>query len=46
MFPEKKEYGKMTDAVTPPSPKGKDFLWAFCAGGLICVAGQLLSALY
>ena len=46
MFPDKQEYKKVTDRLTPPSPKGKDFLWAFCVGGLICVAGQLLFALY
>ncbi len=46
MFPDKKEYEKMIGVQSPPSPKGKDFVWAFCVGGLICVIGQLLFAFY
>ena len=46
MFPDKQEYEKVTATLTPPSPKGKDFPAAFCVGGLICVIGQLLAALY
>ena len=46
MFPDKQEYEKVTARLTPPSPKAKDFLSAFCVGGLICVAGQLFTALY
>ena len=46
MFPDKKEYEKSIAGIAPPSPKIKDFVLAFCVGGLICVAGQLLGALY
>ena len=37
-----KEYGKLTKKLSPPSPKWKDFLWAYIVGGLICVIGQIL----
>ncbi len=40
------EYSKMVKKLSPPSPKIKDFIWAFCVGGLICVIGQLLTELY
>lgn len=36
----------MVDKVSPPSPKGKDFLSAFVIGGLICVIGQLFRELF
>ena len=41
-----KTYSKMVDKVSPPSPKGKDFLSAFVIGGLICVIGQLFRELF
>jgi len=41
-----KEYSKLVDKLSPPSPKIKDFIWAYCVGGLICVIGQLLTELY
>lgn len=41
-----KEYDKLTKKISPPSPKGKDFIWAYCVGGFICVIGQLLMELY
>lgn len=40
------EYGKMVGKASPPSPKVKDFVWAFVVGGLICTLGQLLHDLY
>ena len=46
MRPTNKEYNKMTKKLSPPSPKWKDFLWAYLVGGLICMVGQLLSELY
>ena len=46
MRPTNKEYNKMTKKLSPPSPKWKDFLWAYLVGGLICLVGQLLSELY
>lgn len=46
MLPDKKKYSEMTKKASPPSPKVKDFIWAFCVGGAICVIGQLLSELY
>ena len=41
-----KQYDKMTKAVSPPSPHVKNFVLAYCIGGLICVIGQLLIELY
>ena len=46
MRPTNKEYNKMSKKLSPPSPKWKDFLWAYLVGGLICTVGQLLSELY
>lgn len=46
MLPDKKTYSKMTKKASPPSPKVKDFIWAFCVGGAICVIGQLFNELY
>ncbi len=40
------EYSKLVKRLSPPSPKIKDFIWAFCVGGLICVIGQLFKELY
>ncbi len=40
------EYSKIVKKVSPPSPKLKDFVWAYCVGGFICVIGQLLFELY
>lgn len=36
----------MVKKASPPSPKIKNFIWAFCVGGLICVIGQLLTEFY
>ncbi len=41
-----KEYDKVVKKLSPPSPKIKDFIWAYCVGGLICVIGQLFMELY
>lgn len=46
MRPDNKEYAKMVKKLSPPSPKIKDFIWAFCVGGFICVIGQLFTELY
>ena len=46
MLPDKKKYSEMTKKASPPSPKVKDFIWAFCVGGAICVIGQLFFELY
>ena len=46
MLPDKKKYSKMTKKASPPSPKIKDFIWAYCVGGAICVIGQLFNELY
>lgn len=46
MLPDKKKYSEMTKKASPPSPKIKDFIWAFCVGGAICVIGQLFNELY
>lgn len=42
----KSEYQKLTDEVSPPSKKGKDFVRAYLVGGLICVIGQCFFTLY
>ena len=41
-----REYGKLTKELSPPSPLGKDCLFAFVVGGLICTLGQGLINLY
>ena len=46
MLPDKKKYNEMTKKASPPSPKLKDFIWAYVVGGAICVIGQLLAELY
>lgn len=40
------EYAKLVKDSEPPSPIGKDILWAFFVGGAICTFGQVLSNLY
>lgn len=40
MKPTKKEYEKMTQKASPPSPNGKNCVWAFCVGGLLCAAAE------
>lgn len=46
MSMSQKEYDKIVKKLSPPSPKIKDFIWAYCVGGLICVIGQLFLELY
>ena len=41
-----KEYGKLVEELSPPSPVGRDCLNAFWVGGLICTLGQVLSHWY
>lgn len=38
----KEEYDRLVQSLTPPSPLGKDLLWAFFVGGTICTLGQWL----
>ncbi len=42
----KSEYSDIVKKHSPPSTKLKDFIWAYCVGGFICVIGQLLMELY
>ena len=42
MLPDKNKYNEMVKKASPPSPKLKDFVWAFTVGGFICTIGQLL----
>ena len=42
----KKEYGELVKRASPPSPKIKDFIFAFLIGGFICSLGQLISVGY
>ena len=42
----KKEYSKMVEKSSPPSPYIKNMLLAFLIGGTICVVGQALFNLY
>lgn len=46
MRPTNKEYSEMTKKISPPSPKVKDFVFAYIVGGLICTLGQLFFAFY
>lgn len=41
-----KEYGAYVNSLSKPSPLGKNLIWAFVTGGLICTFGQLLNQLY
>lgn len=38
----KETYARFADAHAPRSPIGKDCLWAFLVGGIICTLGQVL----
>jgi len=42
----KEEYAKLAEQKSPRSPLGKDMFNAFWVGGLICVLGQGLTALF
>lgn len=46
MRPSNKEYSKMVKKASPPSPKIKDYIFAYVLGGLICAFGQLLTEFY
>ena len=41
-----RDYGKLVNNLCPQSPMGKDCIWAFCVGGLICTVGQAFLNLY
>ena len=41
MKPTKAQYEHMTKKAAPPSPKGKNCLWAFGVGGFLCAAGEV-----
>ena len=41
-----KNYGKMVDRASPPSPVWRDCVWAFCVGGAICALGEALRQMY
>ncbi len=45
MFSQK-EYSALVKRLSPPSPKAKDFAFAYLIGGLICSIGQLFKELY
>ena len=38
----KKEYGQYIKKISPPSPSGRNVLFAFLVGGTICALGQLI----
>lgn len=40
------EYNAYVMGKAKPSPIGKNMVWAFCVGGLICVLGQALTDFY
>lgn len=40
------EYARRVRRVGPPSPVGKDCVWAFCVGGGICLLGEVLRQRY
>lgn len=41
-----KEYGEYVNSKSKKSPMGKNLIWAFVIGGLICDIGQALLMLY
>ena len=41
-----KDYNAYVEKMTPPSPLGKNLVWAFCVGGGICVLGQSLTDIF
>lgn len=41
-----RDYGKLVKDMAPKSPMGKDCLWAFVIGGLICTLGQVIQNCY
>ena len=41
-----KDYGKYVNAKSKKSPLGRNLVWAFVVGGLICVVGQGLLSFY
>jgi len=41
-----REYGEYVNAKSKKSPLGKNMIWAFLVGGLICDIGQALLMLY
>ena len=43
---DKNQYDKLVKKVSKPSPKFKDFVFAFVIGGIICVIGQLLKEFF
>ena len=40
-----REYARRVQRASPPSPLGKDCLWAFFVGGGICLLGEVLRQL-
>ena len=46
MLPENRIYKGYVEALSPSSPKLKDFIWAFCVGGFICSIGEILFIIY
>ena len=40
------EYQQYVAAMAKPSPMGKNLVWAFLVGGLICTGGEALRKLY
>lgn len=43
---DNQSYKKRVQLLSPPSPLGKDLLFAFLIGGTICLAGQGLTFLF
>ena len=41
-----REYAQRVQRASPPSPLGKDCLWAFLVGGGICLLGEVLRQWY
>ena len=41
-----REYARRVQRASPPSPLGKDCLWAFFVGGAICLLGEALRQFY
>ena len=46
MKPTRSQYKEIYEGLSPPSPSGRNVLWAFCVGGLICTVGQGMVSLF
>ena len=46
MKPTRSQYKEIYQSISPTSPSGRNVLWAFAVGGIICTIGQGLVTLF